>query len=98
MAQKYWPWLVVRHLGINAAHGTSQTNYEQWMSKAFWPPSTPFFIEHNKGHHLKVATPDDPARTQKPLFFFIRSIHSWFLPGKLKNQDYRNNNFILVKQ
>jgi alkane 1-monooxygenase len=36
-----------------------------------------FFIEHNKGHHRHVSTPDDPAsaRLNEPVYFFlIRSI------------------------
>ena len=31
-----------------------------------------FYIEHNFGHHLKVATPEDGA-TAKPTKAFIRS-------------------------
>lgn len=36
-----------------------------------------FYIEHNKGHHKRVATPDDPssARLGEPVYsFYFRSI------------------------
>lgn len=79
-------------LGINAAHelGHRKTKYEQWMSKALLATTLylHFFIEHNKGHHLRVATPDDPAsarRGENLYSFFIRSIRdSWFSAWKIE--------------
>jgi alkane 1-monooxygenase len=49
-----------------------------------------FFIEHNKGHHKRVATPEDPssARLGEPLYlFWIRSIvnsyrSAWHIAAK----------------
>lgn len=56
-------------LGINAAHelGHRKTKREQWMSKALLLSSSymHFFIEHNRGHHKKVATEEDPASARK---------------------------------
>lgn len=79
-------------LGINAAHelGHRKNKYEQWMSKALLATTLylHFFIEHNKGHHLKVATPDDPASARKGealYLFFIRSIKdSWLSAWKIE--------------
>lgn len=51
--------------GINVAHelGHRTTLIERLMSKALYMPCLymHFFIEHNYGHHLHVATPEDPA-------------------------------------
>jgi alkane 1-monooxygenase len=51
--------------GINVAHelGHRTTLSERLMSKALYMPCLymHFFIEHNYGHHLHVATPEDPA-------------------------------------
>ena len=66
---------------INVAHelGHRKNNYEQFLSKILLLSSLymHFFIEHNRGHHLKVATDMDPASAKKSewlYFFFIRSI------------------------
>lgn len=72
-------------LGINAAHelGHRATKYEQNMSKILLLSTLymHFFIEHNRGHHKKVATPDDPASSrfgESIYAFFPRSIgNSW---------------------
>jgi alkane 1-monooxygenase len=49
-----------------------------------------FFIEHNRGHHLNIATPEDPSSSRKGenvYFFWIRSvvfsyIGAWRLEAK----------------
>jgi alkane 1-monooxygenase len=72
-------------LGINAAHelGHRATKYEQNMSKILLLSTLymHFFIEHNRGHHKKVATPEDPASSrfgESIYAFFPRSIsNSW---------------------
>jgi alkane 1-monooxygenase len=50
---------------INVGHelGHKQTNLERWLAKIILAPTGygHFSIEHNRGHHLAVATPDDPA-------------------------------------
>ena len=68
-------------LGINVAHelGHRRRRYEQRMAKALLTTSlyAHFFIEHNRGHHARVSTPDDPAsaRYGETLYtFFVRSI------------------------
>ena len=54
--------------GINVAHELGHRNdpKEQFMAKGLLLTSLymHFFIEHNRGHHLRVATPDDPATSQ----------------------------------
>jgi alkane 1-monooxygenase len=52
-------------LGINTAHelGHKKESHERWLSKIALSQSAygHFYIEHNRGHHVRVATPDDPA-------------------------------------
>lgn len=51
--------------GINLAHefGHKKTQHERWLAKFVLALCAygHFFIEHNKGHHRDVATPEDPA-------------------------------------
>ena len=51
--------------GINVAHelGHRTNKFEQFLAKSLLLTSLymHFFIEHNKGHHKHVATPDDPS-------------------------------------
>ena len=83
--------------GINVAHelGHRSTKYEQWMAKALLATSLymHFFIEHNKGHHKYVATPQDPssARLNEPIYFFyVRTIFFSYLSAwKIANNDCR---------
>jgi len=67
--------------GINVGHelGHRVNKGEQFLAKALLLTSLymHFFIEHNKGHHKRVATPEDPssARLGEPVYYFyIRSI------------------------
>lgn len=67
--------------GINVGHELGHRSHkgEQFLAKLLLLTSLylHFFIEHNKGHHKRVATPEDPssARYNEPLYtFFIRSI------------------------
>ena len=52
-------------MAINVAHelGHRQSFLERTISKALYIPCLymHFYIEHNFGHHMKVATPDDGA-------------------------------------
>lgn len=66
---------------INVAHelGHRQRMFDRWMARLLLIPAlySHFTIEHNYGHHLHVATLEDPATARKnqPLYlFFIRSI------------------------
>ncbi|WP_239476482.1 alkane 1-monooxygenase [Nocardia arizonensis] len=56
---------IVSGVGINAAHelGHRSEHLERWLSKIALAQSGygHFFVEHNRGHHVRVATPDDPA-------------------------------------
>jgi len=52
-------------IGINTAHelGHKKESHERWLSKVALAQSFygHFYIEHNRGHHVRVATPEDPA-------------------------------------
>lgn len=68
-------------VAINTAHelGHQRANSERWLSKVALAQSGygQFFVEHNRGHHARVATPEDPAsaRLGENLYqFFGRSI------------------------
>ena len=51
--------------GLNIGHelGHKRYKFDRWMSKIVLAPAAygHFFIEHNRGHHKHVATPEDPA-------------------------------------
>ena len=52
-------------IGINTAHelGHKKDDLERWLAKITLAQSFygHFYIEHNRGHHVRVATPEDPA-------------------------------------
>ena len=52
-------------IGIGTAHelGHKKEALDRWLSKIALAPSAygHFFVEHNRGHHKRVATPEDPA-------------------------------------
>jgi len=56
---------IVSGVSINTAHelGHKRASIERWLSKVALAQSGygHFFIEHNRGHHVRVATPEDPA-------------------------------------
>ena len=80
--------------GINVGHelGHRAKPFERLLAKAALASSLymHFFIEHNRGHHKRVATPDDPAsaRYGEHVFqFWARSIvfsylSAWDLEAK----------------
>ncbi|MGY2701271.1 fatty acid desaturase [Nocardioides sp. HB32] len=55
-------------IGINTAHelGHKREENERWLSKVALAQSFygHFYIEHNRGHHVRVATPEDPASSR----------------------------------
>ncbi|HZY77036.1 MAG TPA: alkane 1-monooxygenase [Jatrophihabitantaceae bacterium] len=55
-------------IAINTAHelGHKKEHLERWLARIALAPSGygHFFIEHNRGHHVRVATPDDPASSR----------------------------------
>ena len=59
---------VVSGIAINTAHelGHKRASMERWLSKVALAQSAygHFFIEHNRGHHVRVATPEDPASSR----------------------------------
>src|SRR5680860_1297428 len=77
----------VAGVGINTAHelGHKKEKHERWLAKIALAQSFygHFYIEHNRGHHVRVATPEDPASSQ-----LGESVYR-FLPrtviGSLKN-------------
>ncbi len=81
-------------LGINAAHelGHRKGWYEQLMSKMLLLTTLymHFFIEHNRGHHKRVATAEDPASSrlgESVYAFYFRTIKgSWLSAWKLEAQ------------
>ncbi|MEB3071343.1 alkane 1-monooxygenase [[Mycobacterium] vasticus] len=52
-------------VGINTAHelGHKKVRLERWLSKITLAQTGygHFYVEHNRGHHVRVATPEDPA-------------------------------------
>jgi len=59
---------VVAGIAINTAHelGHKKDKLERWLSKIALAQTFygHFSIEHNRGHHVSVATPDDPASSR----------------------------------
>ncbi len=56
-------------MGINIGHelGHRAGGRDQFLAKLLLSSSlyAHFFIEHNRGHHARVATPDDPASSRR---------------------------------
>jgi alkane 1-monooxygenase len=52
-------------IAINTAHelGHKREQHERWFARIALAPTFygHFFVEHNRGHHVRVATPEDPA-------------------------------------
>ena len=59
---------MIAGIGINTAHelGHKKEQHERWLAKIALAQSFygHFYIEHNRGHHVRVATPEDPASSQ----------------------------------
>lgn len=81
-------------LSINNAHelGHRNTQFEQFLSKLLLMSTLymHFFIEHNRGHHLRVATEEDPASSRYGeviyLFYFRTIYHSWMSAWELEQK------------
>ena len=81
--------------GINVGHelGHRVNKFEQTMAKALLLTSLymHFFTQHNKGHHKRVATPEDPssARYGEPvyLFYFRTIIFSYISAWHIANEE-----------
>jgi alkane 1-monooxygenase len=83
--------------GINVGHelGHRVSRFEQVLAKALLLTSLymHFFTEHNKGHHKRVATPEDPssARLGEPVytFYFRTIIFSYLSAWHIANDELR---------
>ncbi|WP_353251799.1 alkane 1-monooxygenase [Salinisphaera sp. PC39] len=60
-----WTIGILSGISINTAHelGHKKPKLERWLALVALAPVAygHFFVEHNKGHHRRVATPEDPA-------------------------------------
>jgi alkane 1-monooxygenase len=69
-----WTVGMVSGVAINTAHelGHKRVALERWLSKVALAQSAygHFFIEHNRGHHVRVATPEDPASSRMGESFY----------------------------
>ncbi|HMS72953.1 MAG TPA: alkane 1-monooxygenase [Baekduia sp.] len=59
---------MVSGIAINTAHelGHKRAGLERWLSKIALAQTFygHFFVEHNRGHHVRVSTPEDPASSK----------------------------------
>ena len=59
---------IITGISINTAHelGHKPSRFERILAKICLAPSMygNFYVEHNKGHHVRVATPEDPASSR----------------------------------
>jgi alkane 1-monooxygenase len=83
--------------GINVAHelGHRAKRYERGMARALLLTSLymHFMIEHNRGHHRRVATADDPASArygETVYAFWVRSIvFGWLSAWRIEAEQQR---------
>ncbi|MBY0432558.1 MAG: alkane 1-monooxygenase, partial [Cyclobacteriaceae bacterium] len=90
--------LVTGGIGITVAHelGHKKSKLEQFYSKVLLMTVCymHFFTEHNRGHHVHVATPLDPATAKKNQDFysfwiqtvFGSFIHAWKLEAEAQQR------------
>ncbi|MFK7832155.1 MAG: alkane 1-monooxygenase [Winogradskyella sp.] len=86
-------------LGVNVAHelGHRQTTNERFLGKALLLPSfyMHFYIEHNFGHHLHAATPEDPATARYNQsvysFWFTSTIRQYIGAWKIQTKLLKNS-------
>lgn len=89
--------LLCGSFGINIGHelGHRVSATERFMAKALLLTSLylHFHIEHNKGHHKRVSTPEDPssARTGEPVYrFYLRTvIGTWLSAWEISRDELR---------
>ena len=99
--------LICGGFGINIAHelGHRKNKFEQFLSKVLLLPSLymHFFIEHNRGHHKRVSTKEDPssARFGENIFsFWFRAVSFGYLSAwNIENNRLKRNgsNIISLK-
>lgn len=78
--------LLCGSFGINVAHelGHRKNKFERTLAKSLLLTSLymHFYIEHNKGHHKNVSTPEDPSSARKDesvYAFYLRSVTTGFM-------------------
>lgn len=75
--------LVTGGIGITVAHelGHKKSSLERFYSKLLLMTVSymHFYIEHNRGHHVQVATLEDPATSRKNESFYLFWLRSVFL-------------------
>lgn len=94
--------LVTGGIGITVAHelGHKKAAIERFYGRMLLMTVSymHFYIEHNRGHHVHVATPEDPATAVKDENFYkfwIKSVfkgygHAWRIEnGSLRRKDER---------
>ena len=64
----------INGIAINTAHelGHKKGELERWLAKITLAPVAygHFYVEHTRGHHKNVATPDDPASSKMGESFY----------------------------
>jgi alkane 1-monooxygenase len=106
--QTMWDWvgfafscaLVTGGIGITVAHelGHKKSGLERFLSKLLLMQVCymHFYVEHNRGHHVHVATPKDPATARANQHFYAfwwQSVvgsysHAW----SIETENLRRNN------
>jgi alkane 1-monooxygenase len=89
--------------GINVGHelGHRVNKFEQFLAKLLLLTSLymHFFIEHNRGHHKRVATPDDPSSARYGewiyAFYFRTIFFSYLSAWHIANRDVRKKGYKL---
>lgn len=99
--------IVMATNGINVGHelGHRKSLLSRTCSKLLYLPSQymHFFIEHNYGHHVNVATPQDPATAkfkQNLYSFWISSVIKTYISAwkiQLKLLSVSNRSFFSIK-
>ena len=95
IARVFTMGLLCGTFGINVGHelGHRVNKFEQFLAKSLLLTSLyiHFFIEHNKGHHKNVATPEDPSSARKGemvyIFYFRTILLSYFSAWKIANDE-----------
>lgn len=96
--------LVTGGIGITVAHelGHKKSALERFYGKVLLMMVCymHFYIEHNRGHHVQVATPEDPATARKKesfyAFWFRSVFHGYAHAWKLENARLEKNSMSVM--
>jgi len=88
-------------IGITVAHelGHKKESIEKFYSKVLLMTVSymHFYIEHNKGHHVRVSTPEDPATSRENESFYafwFRSVTKGYLSAwEIENKRLERKGF-----